>query len=146
MSTESDHKSNLSTVTLISLSHVMVSRKVSDRVAEGGFSITNSHSAVFGQMTNEGARLTDLAKGANMTPQAMGQLVDELETQGYLKRRPDPTDRRAKIIELTALGRQCVQAGIKVIEDMEKEIADMLGPQQRHSLRSILEKLLAADS
>lgn len=37
----------------------------------------------------------------NMTPQAMGELVDELEELGYLERRPDPTDRRAKLIVLT---------------------------------------------
>ena len=142
----SDNDSLLSTVTLISLCHVMVSREVSDRVANAGFPITNSHSAVFGQMTSDGARLTDLAKGANMTPQAMGQLVDELETQGYLKRRPDPTDRRAKLIELTQLGQQCVQAGIEVIEEIEKEIADILGPQERNRLRFMLHKLLATDT
>jgi DNA-binding MarR family transcriptional regulator len=76
----------------------------------------------------------------------MGQLVDELEAQGYLRRRPDPTDRRAKLIELTHLGQQCVHAGIGVIEEMEKEIADTLGPQERRQFRFMLEKLLATDT
>ena len=39
-----------------------------------------------------------------MTAQAMGELVDELEAMQYLVRRPDPTDRRAKLIMLTRKG------------------------------------------
>jgi len=42
-----------------------------------------------------------MARVANETPQAMSQLVDELESMGYVERTPDPTDRRAKLIVLT---------------------------------------------
>jgi hypothetical protein len=35
-------------------------------------------------------------------PQAMGALVDELEQLGYVERRPDPTDRRAKAVPTPA--------------------------------------------
>ncbi len=42
-----------------------------------------------------------------MSPQAMGELVDELEQLGYVVRRPDPTDRRAKLIILTKKGQAC---------------------------------------
>jgi DNA-binding MarR family transcriptional regulator len=98
---------------------------------------------VFGQMTAEGSRLTDLAKGANMTPQAMGELVDELEGLGYVLRRPDPTDRRAKLITLTEAGRQCVSAGINTIGDIERRIDAALGVRRHRELRRMLLKLLA---
>ena len=36
-------------------------------------------------------RLSELAHGANMSPQAMGELVDELESLGYVARRAPDT-------------------------------------------------------
>ena len=39
----------------------------------------------------------------------MSDLVDELERLGYVRRGPDPTDRRAKLIGLTERGEDCVR-------------------------------------
>lgn len=143
MSSRRSHDPEPSTVTLLSLIHLMLSRQVAEGAARAGHPVKASHSAVFGQMTAEGSRLTDLAKGANMTPQAMGELVDELEGLGYVLRRPDPTDRRAKLITLTEAGRQCVSAGINTIGDIERRIDDALGVRRHRDLRRMLLKLLA---
>jgi len=143
LSSKRSHDPEQSTVTLLSLTHLMLSRQVAEGAARAGHPVKASHSAVFGQMTAEGSRLTDLAKGANMTPQAMGELVDELEALGYLERRPDPTDRRAKLITLTESGRQCVSAGINTIGDIERSIDDALGVTRHRDLRRMLLKLLA---
>jgi DNA-binding MarR family transcriptional regulator len=78
-----------------------------------------------------------------MTPQAMGELVDELEGLGYLVRKPDPTDRRAKLITLTESGRKCVAAGVDTIGDIERRITEALGTKGRRELRRMLLKLLA---
>ena len=131
-----------STVTLLSLTHLMLSRQVAQGAARAGHPVKPSHSAVFGQMTAEGARLTELARVANMTPQAMGELVDELEGLGYLVRRPDPTDRRAKLIMLTESGRQCVAAGVETIGDIERRITEALGASGHRQLRRMLLTLL----
>jgi DNA-binding MarR family transcriptional regulator len=142
MSSKRSHDPEPSTVTLLSLTHLMLSRQVAEGAARAGHPVKASHSAVFGQMTAEGSRLTDLAKGANMTPQAMGELVDELEGLGYVARKPDPTDRRAKLIMLTAAGRECVSAGIAAIGDIERHIDDALGVRRHRDLRRMLLKLL----
>jgi DNA-binding MarR family transcriptional regulator len=143
LSSKRSHDPEPSTVTLLSLIHLMLSRQVAEGAARAGHPVKASHSAVFGQMTAEGSRLTDLAKGANMTPQAMGELVDELEGLGYVLRRPDPTDRRAKLITLTEAGRQCVSAGINTIGDIERRIDAALGVRRHRDLRRMLLKLLA---
>jgi DNA-binding MarR family transcriptional regulator len=78
-----------------------------------------------------------------MTPQAMGELVDELEGLGYVQRRRDPTDRRAKLITLTESGRQCVAAGTDTIGDIERRITDALGVSGHRQLRTMLLTLLA---
>jgi DNA-binding MarR family transcriptional regulator len=130
------------TPTLISRLHIGLSRQVVDGVVAAGHPIRASHSVVFGQLGGEGARLTELARGANMTPQAMGELVDELEELGYVVRRPDPSDRRAKLIMLTASGRDCLRDGIETIATIERSITETLGARGHRQLRDLLSKLL----
>ena len=79
-----------------------------------------------------------------MTPQAMGELIDELEEMQYVLRRPDPTDRRAKLIVLTKKGRACIAAGISTVEGIEELIVETLGPRGHRQLRDLLEKLVDA--
>ena len=52
-----------------------------------------------------GTRLTELARRAGVTKQAMMVVVDELEVRGLVRRTPDPEDGRAKVVRLTARGR-----------------------------------------
>lgn len=47
----------------------------------------------------------ELARVLNYNPGAMTRLLDKLEQLGYLQRVPDPNDRRALRLELTAAGR-----------------------------------------
>ena len=58
--------------------------RIVDGVVGAGFPRKPAHSAVFAQIAAEGSRLTDLARRANMSPQAMGELVDELEQLDYV--------------------------------------------------------------
>ncbi len=101
-----------------------------------------NHSAVFAQIRPEGSRLKDLAVGANMTPQSMGEIVDELESLGYVVRKPDPSDRRAKLITLTMEGSKVVAAGEQTVSGLEEDIAEILGERGYRQLRSMLLKIL----
>jgi DNA-binding MarR family transcriptional regulator len=116
--------------------------RIVDGVVGAGFPQKPSHSAVFAQIDPAGSRLSQLARGANMTAQAMGEIVDELESLGYVARRPDPRDRRAKLIMLTRKGEACVEAGRVTIEGLEDEITKRLGQRGRAQLRRLLAKLL----
>jgi DNA-binding MarR family transcriptional regulator len=59
-----------------------------------------------------------------------------------VQRRPDPTDRRAKLIVLTERGRACVDAGIATIDGIEDRITATLGERGHRQLRTLLHKLL----
>ncbi len=131
-----------STITLISRAHLQLSRQVNVRVARAGHDIKPSHGAVFGQLTDEGGRLTDLARNANMSPQAMGELADELEAMGYVARTADPTDGRAKLITLTEAGRRCLDDGEETIAELERQITATLGEPGHNVLRRMLIRLL----
>ena len=139
-----DSESDLNTVAMLGRAYSLFGFKIVDGVVGSGFPQKPSHSAVFAQIKAEGSRLTELARGANITPQAMGELVDELEELGYVERRPDPTDRRAKLIVLTDKGRACIAAGRATIEVLEDEIVRILGERGHRQLRMLLSKLLAA--
>jgi DNA-binding MarR family transcriptional regulator len=70
------------------------------------------HAQVFECLDPGGTRLTTLAERAQMSHQAMGEMVGELVRLGYLERTPDPEDRRARLIRPTALGRAELARGI----------------------------------
>ena len=132
------------TIVMLGRAYSLLGFQIVDGVVGAGFPQKPSHSAVFAQIRQEGSRLTTLASGANMTPQAMGQLVDEVEELGYVQRRPDPTDRRAKLIVLTPRGEECVAAGIATIQGIEERIDHVLGHSGHAELRRLLSELLAA--
>lgn len=116
--------------------------QIVDGVVGAGFPQKPSHSAVFAQIAPEGSRLTDLARGAGMTPQAMGELVDELVDLEYVVRRRDPSDGRAKLIVLTEKGRACVAAGVATISTLEERVSSLLGERGHGELRRLLQRLL----
>jgi DNA-binding MarR family transcriptional regulator len=133
----------VNTVSLLGRAYSLLGFQIVDGVVGAGFPQKPAHSAVFAQIVPEGSRLTDLARGANMSPQAMGELVDELEQLEYVVRHPDPTDRRAKLIVLTAKGRDCIAAGIATIDGIEQQLTELLGERGHRELRRLLTKVLA---
>lgn len=135
---------SVNTVAMLGRAYSLLGFQIVEGVVGAGFPQKPSHSAVFAQIRPEGSRLTALALGANMTPQAMGEMVDELEELGYVERQPDPTDRRAKLIVLTPRGHACVSAGIATIHGIEERIDRVLGVRGHRELRRLLSKLLAS--
>jgi DNA-binding MarR family transcriptional regulator len=57
-----------------------------------------------------------------MTLPAMSELVDDLQAAGYLERRPDPRDRRAKLIRLTRKGRYAIVQALRAVREIEGEL------------------------
>jgi DNA-binding MarR family transcriptional regulator len=133
----------INTIALLGRAYSQLGFRIVDGVVGAGFPQKPRHSAVFAQIRPEGSRLSDLARGANMTPQSMGEIVDELEELGYVERRPDPGDRRAKLVTLTARGRECVSAGELTIRGLESDIDALLGADTHAELRHMLERLVA---
>lgn len=93
-------------------------RVISAGLARRGYGdIRAAHGAVF-ELVGNGARVTDMAKRAGVTKQAIGQLVGHLETAGYVTRVPDPTDARARVVCLTERGQQAAVAAMDVLSEL----------------------------
>lgn len=100
------------------------------------------HLHVFGNIKAEGTRLTDLASWAGMTRPSMAALVDELEHNGLLERRPDPADKRAKLIFLTPAGWDAIRTGREIINGIERDYAERIGRDRFEAMCSALQDLL----
>ncbi len=88
-----------------------------------------------------GSRLTELAEGAQMTKQGMGQLIDALERGGYVERTADPVDRRAKPISLTPRGWAVHERSGALVAELQAVWAHRLGEAKVNHLLSLLREL-----
>lgn len=104
---------------------------------QGHINLRSAHSALLTNLDVEGTRLTVLAQRADMTKQAMAELLTDLEHKGYVRRRPDPSDGRAKCIYFTELGLQALQDALAITDEIEVEFGLMLGQQGVEQLRAM---------
>lgn len=109
--------------------------------AGGHADLRPKHGAVIANIEREGTRLTTLARRAGMGAPAMLQLVDEMEGTGYVGRRPDPSDRRAKLVVPTAKGVAAAELSFRIIKDIEAHYERLLGRKQYAQLQDALERL-----
>src|SRR5215204_4314538 len=96
--------------------------------AERGYSdLREPHLQIFGNLGIDGVRLTDLAARAQLSLAAASELVNDLQALGYLERRPDPSDGRAKLIFPTRRGRQALDDASDRVAEIEQRWAQVIG-------------------
>jgi DNA-binding MarR family transcriptional regulator len=100
------------------------------------------HLALLEGLPREGARVTTLATQTGMTKQAMGELIDEIEANGYIERQNDPEDRRARLIVFTPKGQRAYEEAFDVLGEMERDYAATVGTARYSESRSVLEELV----
>jgi DNA-binding MarR family transcriptional regulator len=129
---------------LISILNRVVDDAVMTALAAEFGDVGWSHGAVFEMLDPGGTHVAELARRARMTRQAMGELVEDLERLGYVERRPDPADRRAKLVMLTTKGEAALRDGIAAVADLEARWAACLGERETRAFRAALENLSLA--
>ena|SRR5437762_2755508 len=87
-------------------------------------------------------RMGDLAEALEVTPRSITALVDGLEAQGQVRRVPDPSDRRATIIEL-ADGRSDVEERYREHALAVARLFDGIDEKDREAFRRVGSELLA---
>ena len=104
--------------------------------------IRPAHSAVFQYLDETGTTVSQLAERAQMTKQAMAELVVHLETHGYVARTPNPADRRSKLVIPTERGIDVVSIAQSVVPDAEAVVEQAIGRRRTALLRRDLERIL----
>ena len=100
--------------------------------------IRPSHRILFSNLGFGAVRVTELAERAQVTQQAMGKMLKEVERLGYIRRGIDETDKRAKEIRLTDLGLKLVQDSMEVVAEVRHYYAQRIGPDQLDQLEEQL--------
>jgi DNA-binding MarR family transcriptional regulator len=127
------------TAVLLREAFLALNGQVVPRLVQRGFpDVRPAHNAVFQYLDSAGTTVSALAERAEMTKQAMGELVAHLEERGYVDRVPDPADRRAKLVRPTAKGRRVYAVVQELIPDMEQQLVELLGPNRHRQLRKDL--------
>ena len=85
--------------------------------------------------------MSELADRAQMTKQAMAELVRHLEDRGHLVRVPDPTDRRAKLVLPTDHGRDVIAVAQALVPEVERLVTELLGADRVLALRADLDTI-----
>jgi DNA-binding MarR family transcriptional regulator len=97
-------------------------------LAEKGFDdLHPRHGAVLAYIDAGGVRATELARLSGQHKQVVGTVIDELEALGYVERRPDPADRRAKLICPTERGLAQMRTADRIMTAIQERHARRLG-------------------
>lgn len=121
-------------------------RRIWEQLEARGYpEIRPSHSQVFSNLGMGSVRVTELAGRAQVTQQAMGKMLKELERMGYVARDVDSSDKRAKEIRLTERGIKLVADSLEVVDEVRAYYAEKVGEQDlqalEEQLRSAMQKL-----
>jgi DNA-binding MarR family transcriptional regulator len=112
------------------------------RLAERGHSaVRSAHSAVFQYLDDTGTTVSLLAERAQVTKQAMAELVHHLEAHGYVTRVPDPKDRRAKLVLPTDRGRVVLAIARQLVPEIDDLVGGIVGADRLRALKADLEAI-----
>jgi DNA-binding MarR family transcriptional regulator len=104
--------------------------------------IREPHYQIFGNIRMGGIRLTELASRAQLSLAATSELVNDLEALGYLTRRPDPADGRAKLIDLTSRGQALLGDAGDRVADIEHRWSAAAGAKHFDDMCATMQRLL----
>ena len=114
------------------------------RIAVAGLGLTPGEARTLVHVAAlEGSRQQDIAQRMGVEPMTLSSYLDRLQSMGFIERRPDPVDRRAKQIFTTGTADDLI-AGIRVeqIELMER-VTSGLTPDDLSLMRDRLKRMRA---
>ena len=109
--------------------------------------IAPSHARALGVLMRHGVmRLSELSDHLNIAPRTATEVVDDLQARGYVERKPDPHDRRATLVSVTAEGQRVSEAIRSTRTEDAERFFDILSAADRAHLARILRKFTRAQS
>lgn len=120
-----------------------IRRSINERVSVFGLTVLQYTTlSVIGR--REELSNAQLARRAYMSPQAMIQVITQLEDKGLIKRSQHPNHRRVYLATLTAKGRRVLAACEKLVDEMEAEVfAEMTAADKERIRRDLINAVRA---
>ena len=128
---------------LLRLVYQRYSQEIEAALREAGFDdVRPTAGNVFPFVPPEGITVSALAERARVRKQTMTQAVEQLERAGYVERRPNPRDRRSRLVFLTERGASVPPVTHAAAEGVEGRWAELTSPEELEALRGSLLRLL----
>jgi DNA-binding MarR family transcriptional regulator len=128
---------------LLRLVYQQYAHDIDAALHEAGFDdIRPAAANVFPFVPPQGITVSELAELARVRKQTMAQAVDQLERTGYIVRRPNPRDRRSRLVCLTERGMSVPPVTHAAAERVEQRWAKLTSETDLEALRSGLLRLL----
>jgi DNA-binding MarR family transcriptional regulator len=115
-----------------------------DLGAQGGYAhpeLRGSHRRLLQMIPPEGIRITDLARRADMTKQALGEFMDWLEQAGFVASGRDPADGRVRLITRTEQGDAAAIEAQHAIDAVERNWRTEIGAARYDAMKEVLRQL-----
>ncbi|MFG2879331.1 MarR family winged helix-turn-helix transcriptional regulator [Streptomyces sp. NPDC048337] len=110
---------------LLGLGFQLLLGEFTRRVAEAGYTdLRPLHGMAFQALKGPGATASELAERLGVTKQAAGQIVDDLEKRGYVRREPHPEGGRRKLVVLTPAATGHLAVAGRILHELEAELGD----------------------
>jgi DNA-binding MarR family transcriptional regulator len=117
------------------------SQRVLDRVS-AAHGASTARMRLMTQIASEGSvRFVDLVEAFGFAPRTITDAVDALESDGLVERKPDPVDRRAKRISLTAAGESILTTVKPVQRKFCDRLFEVLTDKEREQFTALLGRL-----
>ena len=128
---------------LLGLSFQLVLGEFVDRLDDAGYDdLRPVHGLVFQALARGDTTSTELAERIGVTKQAAGQIVDHLESAGYVERRDHPEGGRRRLIALTPKADRHMRVAGLLLHEFEAELADAVGDPELARIRRALIALI----
>jgi DNA-binding MarR family transcriptional regulator len=114
------------------------------RIATAGLGLTPGEArALVHVAALEGSRQLDIAQRMGIEPMTLSTYLDRLQSLGFIERRPDPADRRAKLIFTTPAADELI-TNIRVEQiDLMGDVTSGIPPEDLDLMRDRLKRLRA---
>jgi DNA-binding MarR family transcriptional regulator len=123
--------------------HHRMFRAVNDEM--NGCGLSMARTKVLRRLHEQGpTRQNVLAADLGLSPHTITDIVDGLERAGMAERRPDPTDRRAKLVAITDAGEAGLDVANATRERLLKQIFGALSEADRETFLRLLDSLARA--
>jgi len=113
---------------------------------QGFDDLGRSDGYVFRSLAEGPMTVSELAARLEISKQGAGQIVEVMERRGYLRRRSDPTDGRARPVELADRGRRALAAASAFHRGYERRLIDRHGAAAVSGLRAVLDGMVGSGS
>jgi DNA-binding MarR family transcriptional regulator len=115
--------------------------QIEAKLDASGLSMAKLHALKTLEEAGESLALGHLAERLSCVKSNVTQLVDRLEADGFVARKPDPNDRRTRLAVLTAAGRRACAEGSRIQTAAERDVLGTLSRREAHQLAALLEKV-----